>query len=108
MTSQQFRTLADLPDGTLDETAAVLKMLGHADRIRIIGLLIEKSRSVGDVAQAAGLAPNAASQHLGLMESRGIVERSRRGRNVYYTVSHRIARNLMRCLLGPRDETDGS
>ncbi len=108
MTPQQFKTLADLPDGTLDETAAVLKMLGHPDRIRIVGLLIERSRPVGEIAEAAGLAPNAASQHLGLMESRGIVERSREGRNVYYTVSHRIARNLMRCLLGPRDESEAS
>jgi ArsR family transcriptional regulator len=103
MTRKLPKTLADLPGGTLEETAAVLKVLGHADRIRMIGLLMERSRPVGEIARAVGLAPNATSQHLGLMEARGIVERSREGRNVYYTVSHRIARNLMRCLLGPRD-----
>jgi DNA-binding transcriptional ArsR family regulator len=107
MTEEQPRTLADLPASVLDETAAVLKVLGHPDRIRIVGLLMERSRPVGEIADAVALAPNAVSQHLGRMESRGIVERSRDGRNVYYTVSHRIARNLMRCLLGPRREGDG-
>ncbi|MFP4054430.1 MAG: ArsR/SmtB family transcription factor [Phycisphaerae bacterium] len=100
MTSpSQKPTIREVAGADVSEAAAVLRLLGHPDRLRLVGLMLEETRPVGELAEDVGLAPNAVSQHLGLMESRGIVERTRKGRRVYYRVISKVARNLMRCLL---------
>lgn len=78
--------------------APVLKVLGHADRLRIVDVLTRRSASVGDLAETLELAPNAVSQHLNMMLARGILSRRREGRRVYYDVVHPAALTLMRCI----------
>jgi ArsR family transcriptional regulator len=83
---------------TFDQVAAVLRVLGHPQRLMLVCLLSEKSLAVGELAESLELAPNAVSQHLSQMQARGIVSRTRQGRRVYYEVANDIARNLVRCL----------
>ena len=87
-----------LTDDALVETAAVLRVLGHPDRLRMLSLLMRRDMPVCELAETLGLAPNAVSQHLGLLEARGVVSRRRSGRYVHYRASHRIAKTLIRCM----------
>jgi len=95
------KTLTGRP--TLAETACqrvapVLRVLGHADRLRMADLLLRGEMSVADLARTLKLAPNAVSQHLNIMLAHGILQRSRRGRCVIYSVVHPAAKTLVRCM----------
>jgi len=87
-----------IDDEAVAQTAAVLRVIGHPVRLRLLMLLMRKKRPVCALAEALSLAHNAVSQHLKLMEARGVVSRRRRGRYVYYEVSHPIAETLIQCM----------
>lgn len=87
-----------LPHAVYDDIAPVLRVLGHANRLRIVDLLMRNRHRVGELAVTLGLAPNAVSQHLGIMRAHGIVRRRRRGREVLYSVVHPAAKSLLQCM----------
>ena len=59
MTSpSQKPTIQEVAGAEIAEAAAVLRVLGHPDRLRLVGLMIEETRPVGELAEEAGLAPN--------------------------------------------------
>ena len=93
-------SLADspLPLDLLERSAAMLRVLAHARRLQIVERLLSRRMSVGELAEALGLAPAAVSGHLGHMRAQGIVGPRRRGRVVYYRVVNPNACNLIRCL----------
>ena len=76
----------------------MLRVLGHAERLRMVDVLMREELAVAALARMLGLAPNAVSQHLNIMRAHGIVHRQRRGRRVFYRVVHPAARSLLRCL----------
>ena len=95
MTADSSKT----PEEVLERTAAVLRVLGHADRLRLLEALgADRRLAVGELAERLHLAPNAVSQHLNLMLARRIVRKRRLGRRVHYEIDSAIARNLLRCL----------
>ncbi len=88
----------ELRDTDYKQAGAVLRVLGHADRLRLIDLLMREEMPVAELARRTQLAPNAVSQHLNHMLAHGILSRQRRGRCVYYQVTHVMAKNLLRCM----------
>lgn len=81
-----------------DQLAPVLRVLGHADRLRLVDLLLRGDLPVAELAGQLALAANAVSQHLSIMRAHGIVEKQRRGRRVFYKVIHPAAKSLLRCM----------
>lgn len=81
-----------------EKVAPVLRVLGHPDRLRMVDVLMREQLSVAQLAETLELAPNAVSQHLGIMRAHGIVRRQRRGRQVFYGVVHPAAQSLLRCM----------
>ncbi|QNN22541.1 winged helix-turn-helix transcriptional regulator [Planctomycetales bacterium ZRK34] len=84
--------------GVIEQAAKVLRVLAHADRIRMVELLLSGDYSVGELAEAVDLAPAAVSQHLNLMRAHGILESQRDQRQVYYRVIDPTARQMITCL----------
>lgn len=69
------------------ETKATLfRVLGHPARIRILELLRDGERSVGDLQGELALDSGGASQHLAALRRIGLVESRREGTTVYYRV----------------------
>lgn len=66
--------------------AEFFRILGHPARIRVIELLREGERSVGDLQRELGLDSSGASQHLGILRRHGILDTRREGTSVYYRV----------------------
>ena len=78
-----------MPQDPLDELHAELcKVFTSPARIRILNLLRDGEKSVGDLAAAIRLPQPNVSQHLTVMRSRGIVAARREGATVRYRLSN--------------------
>lgn len=67
--------------------ADFFKTLGHPARIRVLELLREGERSVGDLIPEVGLEPSHLSQQLGIMRRAGLVQNRKDGSSVIYSVT---------------------
>ncbi len=66
--------------------AQLFRVLGHPVRIRILELLNDGERSVGDLQAALNLDSSGTSQHLSALRQQGVLESRRAGTNVYYRI----------------------
>lgn len=66
--------------------AQLFRVLGHPVRIRILELLSEGERTVGDLQAELRLDSSGTSQHLAALRQQGVLESRRAGTSVYYRV----------------------
>ena len=66
--------------------AEFFRILGHPVRVRILELLRDGERTVGDLQGQLGLDSSGTSQHLGALRKQGLLESRREGTSVYYRV----------------------
>ncbi len=63
------------------------RVLGEPTRQRLLDLLADGERSVGELAEAIGCTTANVSKHLALMADAGVVTRRRCGLHCYYAVA---------------------
>jgi ArsR family transcriptional regulator len=66
--------------------AEFFRILGHPVRVRMLELLRDGERTVGDLQHELQMDSSGTSQHLGVLRKHGILEGRREGTSVYYTV----------------------
>jgi DNA-binding transcriptional ArsR family regulator len=66
--------------------AQLFRVLGHPVRIRILELLSEGERTVGDLQAQLRLDSSGTSQHLAALRQQGVLESRRAGTSVYYSI----------------------
>ena len=66
--------------------AELFRVLGHPARVRILELLRDGERGVGDLQAALELDSSGTSQHLGALRKQGLLESRRDGTSVFYRV----------------------
>ena len=66
--------------------AQLFRVLGHPVRIRILELLSEGERTVGDLQAQLELDSSGTSQHLGALRQLGLLDSRRAGTSVYYRI----------------------
>ncbi len=76
-----------LPPEALEQVAAYFQALSEPTRLRILNLLREGERNVGDLAQACGYTAANVSRHLAMLMQHGLVARESRGTSVYYRIA---------------------
>ncbi|MFN3376594.1 MAG: ArsR/SmtB family transcription factor [Burkholderiaceae bacterium] len=76
--------MKDLPPEALEQIASYFQVLAEPTRLRILNLLRNGERNVGELAQACGFTAANVSRHLSLMTQHGLVARESRGTAVYY------------------------
>ena len=86
-----------------------LKLLTDPTRLRIINVLNEESLSVAELQEILGMGQSRISTQLAQLRQEGVVEDTRSGKNVFYTLSlandlHNVA--LKACEELPEAETD--
>ena len=81
-----------------DEASALLKALSNRHRLVIICQLIEKERSVGELAELLRIRDSTVSQHLALLRKDGLVTARRDGQTIWYAIGSKPARDLVRTL----------
>lgn len=75
--------------------AEVFKALGHPLRIKILETLRTGEVSVADLLRQLEVEPSTASQQLGVLRSRGLVESRRQGSSVYYRLRDPLVADLL-------------
>lgn len=78
-----------------EEAVSVLKALGSTNRLMLVCQLLDGERSVGDLADALGLAQSVVSQHLSLLRRDGLVAGRREGQSIYYAIRDERVHALM-------------
>ena len=74
------------------EVAELLKVLANENRLMLFCCLMERPMTVGELAKRLpGISQSALSQHLTLLKAHKILESSKSGQNVTYSVAdHRV------------------
>lgn len=92
--------------------AELFKSLGHPARIRVLEVLSEGERSVGELMPIIGLEPSHLSQQLGVLRRTGLISSRRSGATVIYSLTHplvvdllAVARSLLRDVISDRMES---
>jgi ArsR family transcriptional regulator, zinc-responsive transcriptional repressor len=87
-----------LPVGLLEEAAECLRIMAHPVRLRIVDILMQGDFPVHEIAALCGLPAHQASEHLRLLQGRGLLASRRAGRTVYYRVASPRLPALLRCI----------
>lgn len=72
------------------------KTLGHPARIRVLELLVDGERSVGDLLPEVGLEASHLSQQLGVLRRAGVVSARKQGSEVFYSLASPEIAELLR------------
>ena len=75
--------------------AEFFKTLGHPARIRILELLVQGERSVGELMPEVGLEASHLSQQLGVLRRAGVVNARKQGNAVMYSLASPDIADLM-------------
>ncbi|MBI2715909.1 MAG: helix-turn-helix transcriptional regulator [Rhizobiales bacterium] len=81
-----------------DQASTLLKALANRRRLIVICQLIEKERSVGELAALLKLRSSTVSQHLALLRKDGLVTARRDGQTIWYSIGSAPARELVHTL----------
>ena len=81
-----------------NEESEVLKVLGHPIRLKIVAGLSLQKCNVKHIWECLGLPQATVSQHLALLKSKGIIEGKREGVEVFYRVTHPMAKEIIKAL----------
>jgi len=71
----------------LEQVAAYFQALSEPTRLRLLNLLRDGERNVGDLAQACGYTAANVSRHLAMLTQHGLVKRESRGTSAYYRIA---------------------
>ncbi|CAB4913383.1 unannotated protein [freshwater metagenome] len=76
-----------IPEPLSELIAARFRALGDPMRIRLLDLLRDGERSVGDLTMVLGTSQQNASKHLGVLHQAGLVTRTKVGTSVRYAIA---------------------
>ena len=89
----------------VEDAAEYLKVMAHPARLRMVDILLQGEYPVHRIAELCDLQPHQACEHLRLLKGHGLLDSERRGRTVYYRVTHPRLPKLLKCLRAScRDE----
>ena len=81
-----------------DRAGTFLKSLANSQRLRLLCLIMEGERPVGELAEAVGLNQSAVSQHLAIMRREGLLTSRRDGQTIYYRIADPRLKEMFRLL----------
>jgi len=99
MKKQLIETLTrmndSLPEEAIMAMAESFKALGDPTRLRILALLFDGERSVGDLAEHLDVSQSAVSHQLRILRTLDIVRYRKDGREVYYALADDHVRDIL-------------
>ena len=78
-----------------EQAARFLKSIAHPGRLKVLCGLLEGEQSVAAIEGQIGASQSAVSQHLARLKSEGILAARREGRQIYYSISDPMVRDLI-------------
>jgi len=90
------KALLDLE--AMAEAAECLRILAHPHRLRMVQMMLREKFTVGELAQACGIASHVASEHLRLMQRCGLLSSQKEGRKNFYQVAEPHLESILTCI----------
>lgn len=87
-----------MPMERLEDAAECLRTIAHPVRLRMIEVLLDHRMTVGEIAELCAVRPSVASEHLGKMRDRGLLNMEKDGRQVFYTIAEPGLRSIVQCV----------
>lgn len=81
-----------------DRASGLLKALANENRLLLVCNLLDRERSVGELAEALELRDSTVSQHLALLRKDGLVRARREGQTIWYSIASEPARAVLQTL----------
>lgn len=81
-----------------DEASELLKAMANPQRLRVLCLLVEGEKSVGEINAAIDLSQSALSQHLAVLREQSLVVTRRESQAIYYSVADGPAHKIIETL----------
>ena len=81
-----------------NQASELLKAIGHPHRLMLLCQMIERERTVGELAAALGLRESTTSQHLALLRKDGLVKPRREAQTIWYSIASVPAQRIMTTL----------
>ncbi|HWO88280.1 MAG TPA: metalloregulator ArsR/SmtB family transcription factor [Gemmatimonadales bacterium] len=82
----------------LADFAALIRVLAHPVRLRLVELLADRGRTVSSLQQALGERQAIVSQQLARLRAAGVVSCRREGTSVWYTLADPRVLSVLDCL----------
>ncbi|MBR5341490.1 MAG: helix-turn-helix transcriptional regulator [Erysipelotrichaceae bacterium] len=82
-------------ENTLYDVAELFKNFSDSTRIRILYLLIDKERSVSEIAELLNMNQSAISHQLRLLKNSKLVRNRREGKTIYYSLADDHVLNII-------------
>lgn len=84
-----------MPNSLPQLKAEFFKTLGHPARIRVLELLAERDRAVGELLTEIGLEASNLSQQLAVLRRAGVVVATKEGNTVLYSIASPVITELL-------------
>ena len=81
-----------------EAASELLKAMANPQRLRVLCLLVEGEKSVGEINAAIDLSQSALSQHLAVLREKDLVKTRREAQTVYYSVADGTVHDVIEAL----------
>ncbi len=81
-----------------NRASALMKTLGHKDRLMILCHLADGEKSVGQIAELLQIPQSPLSQHLSRMRKEGLVDTRREAQTIFYSLKSGEAARIVEVL----------
>lgn len=82
----------------LEARAKILKAMAHSSRLFIIEALAQQERCVGELTEMIGADTSTVSKHLSILKTEGIIQDTKQGSKVFYTLRCPCVLNFYECV----------
>ncbi len=96
--SRSVTAAAQQMQARADEASDLLKAMANPQRLRVLCLLVEGEKSVGEINAAIDLSQSALSQHLAVLREQSLVVTRRDSQVIYYSVADGPAHKIIETL----------
>lgn len=95
---------AALSDGQVERAARMGSALGEPGRLRLLALLLQGRHCVSELKEETGDSLSLVSHRLKVLTDAELLDRTREGKHVFYSLADDHVRNLVENLLSHADE----
>ena len=95
-----------LHDDNVHELADIFRLLGDANRLKIVIACLHEEISVGDIAEKTQLSQPLVSHHLRLLKAARLVRHEKQGKQAFYALSDDHVRCVLEDMLTHINEED--
>jgi ArsR family transcriptional regulator len=92
---QQWKQLSGTSVPLSEVKAELFRALAHPARVRVLEILVEGERSVGELQPLVGIEMSHLSQQLGVLRRAGLVTTRREGSSVFYATRDPLVGELL-------------